>query len=44
MFRAYVEYGDVPDESPSAGLPVGVLAGTAVVLMIIVVVLILLLI
>jgi hypothetical protein len=43
MFRAYVEHGDGAD-SPSPGVPVGVLVGAAVVLMIVVVVLILLLI
>jgi hypothetical protein len=44
MFRAYVEHGDGDDGTSSPGIPVGILAGTAVVLVIIVVVLILLLI
>jgi hypothetical protein len=44
MFRAYVEHGDGDDDNSSPGVPVGILAGTAVVLMIVVVVLILLLI
>jgi hypothetical protein len=43
MFRAYVEHGDGTDATSSPGVPVGILAGTAVVLMIVVVVLILLL-
>ena len=40
MFRAYVEHGDGADTSTSRGVPVGILAGAAVVLMIVVVVLI----